>query len=89
LLKLLSDNKNTKYTDNWFESASDDQLETEREKVRQEYCSSGDNYSLAVGLEKLLWKFDDVTSERAWNGSNDYGYSKHREHGWYLSNDDK
>ena len=34
LFKLLSDNKNTKYSNNWFESKSDDELETEREKVR-------------------------------------------------------
>ncbi|GHU53416.1 hypothetical protein FACS1894132_05510 [Clostridia bacterium] len=88
LLKLLSDNKNTKYSNKWFEVASDDELEVEREKVRQEYCSSGDNYSLAVGLQKLLWRFDDVMSKRSWNGSTDYGYPKHREHGWYLPNDD-
>lgn len=88
LITLLSDNKNTKYSDNWFKSVSDDELEIEREKVRQEYSSSGDNYSLAVGLQKLLWRFDDVMSKRAWNGSNDYGYPKRREHGWYLPNDD-
>ena len=88
LLILLNDNKNTKYSDGWFKSASDDELEMEREKVRQEYCSSGGDYSLAVRLQKLLWRFDKVMRERAWNGSTDYGYPKHREHGWYLSSDD-
>lgn len=33
-------------------SLSDDELETEREKVRLDYCSSGNSFEKAVQLEK-------------------------------------
>lgn len=88
LFKLLSDKENSKYSNKWFESASEDELEMEREKVRLEYCSAGDNYTLASQLQRLLLKFDDVIRNRASSSSDDYEYPKHREHGWYLPNDD-
>ena len=88
LLLVLSGNDKTKYSSSWFESASDDELEAEREKIRQEFCSSGGNISLASELQNLLRRFDAELSKRAWNGRTDYGYPKRREHGWYLPNDD-
>ena len=90
LFKLLSDNKNTKYSDRWFESASDDKLDMEREKVRQAYCSAGNDFSSAAKLQRLLWKFDDEIRTRKSRCHKDleYVYPKHREHGWYLPNDD-
>lgn len=88
LFKLVSDKENLKYSNKWFESASEDELEIEREKVRVEYCSSGNNYTVASQLQRLLLKFDDVIRNRASSGNDDYEYPKHREHGWYLPNDD-
>jgi len=84
LLKLLSDNKNTKYSSNWFESLSDEELETEREKVRLHHCS-GDENAL-----NILYNFDNETRKRENKGheNEEYISPKHREHGWYLRNDD-
>ena len=76
-----------KYSTKWFEKASDKLLDTEREIVRKQYCSSGDNFSLAIQLENLLHRFDSVMSKRAWDGK-EIGFPVHREHGWYLQNDD-
>lgn len=84
LLKLLSDDRNIKYSNKWFESKSDDELETEREKVRLDHCSGDEN------AWNILRRFDNEMSKRASIGheNEDYEYPKHREHGWYLSNDD-
>lgn len=84
LFKLLSDNENTKYSNNWFESKSDDELETEREKVRLDHCS-GDEKAW-----NILERFDNEMRKRANIGheNEEYKYPNHREHGWYLSNDD-
>lgn len=67
---------------------SDDVLDKEREKVRLMYCSSGDNFFEASRLQKLLWRFDDEMNKRAWGDEIPHAPSIHREHGWYLSNDD-
>lgn len=72
----------------WFSSASDDQLETEREKVRQAYCSSGDDFDKACKLQETLDQFDQEMSKRAWGGQKPSGPKVRREHGWYLPNDD-
>lgn len=84
LLKLFSDNKNTKYSNNWLESKSDDELEVGREKVRLEHCSGDEN------AWNILERFDNEMRKRANIGheNEEYKYPKHREHGWYLSNDD-
>lgn len=86
LFKLL--NVKEKYSAEWMESLSDEELEAEREKVRQAWCSVGKDFSSAVKLESILRKFDKEMSNRAWKGSKEYGYPKHGEHGWYLSGDD-
>ena len=72
----------------WFATVSDDVLDKEREKVRLMYCSSGDNFFEASRLQKLLWRFDDEMNKRAWGDEIPHAPSIHREHGWYLSNDD-
>lgn len=87
IFALLSREDCSKYSSAWFESASDDELNAEREKVRQAYCSAGLDFSEAVRMENLLRLFDKELSRRAWAGE-EYGYPAHREHGWYLSNDD-
>ena len=84
LFKLLSDNKNPKYSNSWLESKSDDELKTERENVRLAHCSGDEN------AWNILEKFDNEMRKRAKIGheNEEYKYPKHREHGWYLSNDD-
>ena len=52
--------------------------------VRKVYCSSGDDFNLAVRLQNLLGMFDKEINKRVWGGSTDYGFSVHREHGRYL-----
>ena len=77
-----------KYSSKWFEAVTDDVLSTEREKVRLHYCASGGNFSEACRLERLLGLFDKEMSKRAWGGETPQPPSIHREHGWYLPNDD-
>lgn len=78
------------YSSKWFETASDEVLSTEREKVRVAFCSSGDNLSEseASRLQNLLRLFDKEMNKRAWGDEVPHGLSIHREHGWYLPNDD-
>lgn len=76
------------YSPKWFETVSDADLELERENVRLAYCSSGDNFSEACVLQNLLRRFDREMSKRAWGGEIPHAPSIHREHGWYLPNDD-
>lgn len=76
------------YSSKWFASVSDAELELERDKVRLAYCSSGDDFSAASALQNLLWRFDKEMSKRAWGNETPHAPSIHREHGWYLPNDD-
>lgn len=76
------------YSVKWFETVTDEVLGVEREKVRLAYCSSGDNFSEANRLQNLLWRFDKEMSKRAWEDGIPHAPSIHREHGWYLPNDD-
>ena len=76
------------YSTKWFATVSDDVLDKEREKVRLRYCSSDDNFFEASRLQKLLWRFDDEMSKRAWGDEIPHAPSIYREHGRYLLNDD-
>ena len=83
LSKIFGDEPR-KYSGKWFDTVSDEVLSEEREIVRQKYCSSGDDFSLAVNLESLLRVFDSVMSKRAWAGREPQPPSYHREHGLNL-----
>lgn len=93
-IKELLDNLKEKiekaslYSSKWIENATDAELETAREKVRLDYCSSGDDFKAACSLQNLLRSFDKEMSIRAWGNENPHAPSIHREHGWYLPNDD-
>ena len=88
ILKYLNDKENPKYSKDWMNSLSDSDLETEREKVRQAWCSAPKDLATAIKLESILDLFDKVIHSRESNGSSEYNYPKHTEHGWYLSGDD-
>ena len=81
---MLGFGKKRKYSKKWFESISDAVLNSEREKVRKAYCSSGRNYKKACFLENLLGLFDAESSRRAWKGRKPSGPSYRREHGYNL-----
>ena len=91
-IKILWENLNEKimkpnmYSSKWFGAVTDEVLKTEREKVRLKYCSSGNNFSEASRLQNLLWRFDEELSKRAWGDEIPHAPSIHREHGWYLPN---
>ncbi|MBU3228786.1 hypothetical protein [Clostridium algidicarnis] len=76
------------YSSKWFEKATDAQLDSAREKVRLDYCASGDDFKAACSLQNLLGRFDKEMSKRAWGDETPHAPSIHREHGWYLPNDD-
>lgn len=84
IYKILSEKEPQKYSDKWFNTVSDEVLNTEREAVRRQYCSAGDDFSLAVRLQNLLYRFDSVLSKRAWGDETPHGPSYHREHGYSL-----
>lgn len=42
LFKWASGKEPEKYSDAWFENASDKLLDMEREKVRKQFCAAGD-----------------------------------------------
>ncbi|MEG0591550.1 MAG: hypothetical protein RR496_07890 [Lachnospiraceae bacterium] len=76
------------YSSKWFEKATDAELNAAREKVRLDYCASGDDFKAACSLQNLLGRFDKELSKRAWGDEIPHAPSIHREHGWYLPNDD-
>lgn len=76
------------YSSQWFEKVSDTELGTVREKVCLAYCATGDNFKEACNLQNLLRRFDNEMSKRAWGNEIPHAPSIHREHGWYLPNDD-
>ena len=70
----------------WFKKASVQELEVEREKVRQAYCSSSGD--MTGRLQNLLFLFDKEISKKTLSSADEYIYPPKREHGWYLQNDD-
>lgn len=76
------------YSVKWFSTATDEELDLERERVRVAYCSSHADGQTASFLQNLLWQFEDEISKRAWGDETPHAPTLHREHGWYLSNDD-
>lgn len=69
---------------------SDAELEDEREALRERYVSS-DNDGEASALYDEMHRFDEEMTRRAndaYERENPGAATRHREHGWYLSNDD-
>lgn len=76
------------YSTKWLETATDAELDLEREKVRVAYCSAGADDQAASFLHNLLWRFDNEISKRAWGDEIPHAPTIHREHGMYLLNDE-
>ena len=83
---FFMDKEPEKYSLGWIERLSPESWEAEREIIRQQFCSAGDNKNLAIRLQNILRLFDKVKSDREWAGK-EYGFPAPREHGWYLPND--
>ena len=72
----------------FLENATDDELDAEREKVRLDYCNPDLDDDYRNSCQNKLSAFDTEMSKRAWGDEEPHAPSYHREHGWYLSNDD-
>ena len=71
-------------------SLSDAELEEEREALRLRYVDCGD-IDQASRLYDELHRYDDEMTRRAneaYSRENSDSPTRHREHGWYLPNDD-
>ena len=77
-----------KYSLKWLQGLSDEDLEKERENVRLEFCSSGSDFEKGARLQHLLGMFDYVLRERKTTDHKENNSPRHREHGWYLPEDD-
>lgn len=84
----LSNRGPAKYSFEWIKNLTDVEWETEREIVRQNYCNPKFDMSTRSNFHNLLRLFDKVKSDRDWSGQEPRGPAYHREHGWYLPNDD-
>ena len=73
-----------KYSPEWFDNASDEEIMEEREKIWKKSCSVGDDYELFDFLDKWVKKFDSVISKRAWGDQKPTGPSYSREDGYNL-----
>lgn len=80
-----------KFSSKWFRNATDDELDSEREKVRERYVDGTIDIDEADKLYDTLHRFDSEMIGRAnskYEKENPDAKPRHREHGWYLSNDD-
>ncbi|MDT0179207.1 hypothetical protein Q9S36_03160 [Microbacterium sp. ARD31] len=72
-------------------SLSDAELEEEREALRLQYVDCGDDIARADRLYNELHRYDEEMTRRAneaYERENPDATTRHREHGWYLPNDD-
>ncbi|MDV6277970.1 hypothetical protein R3Q06_31290 [Rhodococcus erythropolis] len=79
------------FSEDWFRQASDVELENERESIRLQYVVGDQGIEAADVQYDLLHKFDEEMVRRAneqYAIENPNPQPRHREHGWYLSNDD-
>ena len=88
LYKGVVNKEPIKYSLDWIKKLSEHQWETEREKVRLMFCSPKYDDASRNRFKTILDLFDKVKSDRDWAGMVPSGPAVHREHGWYLFNDD-
>ena len=84
IYKVLGGKTPQKYSSKWFETMPNEVLNTEREIVREKWCSSGNDSYMATMLKKLLDLFDSELSKRDWGDEIPHGPSYRREHGYNL-----
>ena len=69
-------------------NATDDELDADREKVRLDYCNTDLDDDYRINCQNTLRAFNSEMSKRAWGDEEPHAPNYHREHGWYLPNDD-
>ena len=72
----------------WIEGLSDDEWETERERVRLDFCNPDLDDDTRIRAQGLLFLYDKIKSDRDWAGKEYEGPAYHREHGFGLYKDD-
>jgi len=77
-----------KYTIAWLETASLDEMQAARAEIHTDYMNPELDIDYRGDLHDLLLEFDCAISEKEWEGKEPKGAAFHREHGWYLPNDD-
>ena len=79
----------SKYSISWFESATLDELEEEREYVRSEiYCNGEVDLDIREKCYDLLYTFDDYIRDKKYGKDDEWSPPKSTKHGWYLPDDD-
>ncbi len=71
----------------WLKLSPKSKIDKKREAIRQKYVSA-DTIKKAEKLLRDLDTIDKELSKRAWGKEKPHAPSRHREHGWYLPNDD-
>lgn len=71
-----------------LKNATDEELDAEREKVRLDFCNPDLDDDYRTRCQNKLNAFDSEMTKRAWGDEKPHAPSYHREHGWYLPNDD-
>ncbi len=72
----------------FLKNATDEELEVEREKIRLDFCNPNLDEDYRISCQNKLKAFDSEMSKRAWGDKESHAPTYHREHGWYLPNDD-
>ncbi|HIZ47939.1 MAG TPA: hypothetical protein H9810_04385 [Candidatus Gemmiger excrementavium] len=72
----------------FLKNATDKELDSEREKVRLDFCNPNLDEDYRIRCQNKLMAFDNEISRRAWGNESPHAPNYHREHGWYLPNDD-
>ena len=76
------------YSSSWLETASLDELQSARSEVQADYGNPELDIDYRGDLWDLLHEFDAAIGKKVWEGQEPKGSAFHREHGWYLPNDD-
>ena len=79
--------KGTLYISKWFEKASLEELDKEREIVRKDFINPKLDSEYRNECWNLLKCFDNAIEKIKWDGK-EYGYPVHSSNGWYLPSDD-
>ena len=77
-----------KYRSSWLKTASLDELQTARAEVLADSLNPQLDMDYRSDLDDLLYDLDSAIDKKKWKGQESKGPAFHREHGWYLANDD-
>lgn len=73
--------------DKRLKNASLEDLRKWRESIHQMYMNPNEDIDVRSGYLDIISVIDKYIADKEWDGK-EIGFPVHREHGWYLSNDD-